>query len=114
MFDGFRYAGDADNGKRGGMKVRIFKPSRSVMQSARGRSREWLLEPELETPRRPEPLMGWLGSRDTLNQIRLAFPSAEIAVEFARGRGWDYTVSDPGPRRIPPKNYSDNFRSDKQ
>ena len=50
------------------------------MQSGRGNLRHWLLEYELETPRRPEPLMGWVSSGDTLNQVRLRFASEEEAV----------------------------------
>ena len=66
------------------MRARIYRPSRNTMQSGRGNLRHWLLEYELETPRRPEPLMGWVSSGDTLNQVRLRFASEEEAVAYAK------------------------------
>ncbi|MBI3440711.1 MAG: ETC complex I subunit, partial [Proteobacteria bacterium] len=55
------------------MKARIFKPAKNAMQSGRASSAKWVLEYELETPRRPEPLMGWTAANDTLNQVRMKF-----------------------------------------
>jgi hypothetical protein len=92
------------------MKVRIYRPSRNTMQSGLGRTKGWVLEPELETPRGPEPLMGWTSSGDTLNQIRLRFDAEEKAVAYAKEKGWEYTVQPAQERDIPPKNYADNFR----
>lgn len=91
-------------------RVRIYKPAKTSMQSGRGQTRGWVLDYDLETPRRPEPLMGWIASGDTLNQVRIPFDSAEEAVAFAEKNGWDYIVRRPRERRIPPKNYGDNFR----
>jgi hypothetical protein len=92
------------------MMVRIFLPSKPATQSGRGKTFEWLLEYELETPRRPEPLMGWISSGDTLNQVKLRFPSKEDAVNFAVRKGWEYTVQEAAVRRVRPRNYSENFR----
>jgi hypothetical protein len=95
------------------MRVRIYKPSKTAMQSGRARTVAWLLEPELETPRRPEPLMGWASAGDTLNQIRLTFATAEEAIAFAERKGWTYVVREPGAHRVAPRNYADNFRQDR-
>lgn len=96
------------------MKVRIFQPSKTAMQSGRGgRHNHWILEAEIETPRRPEPLMGWISSGDTLNQIRLSFESRDEAIAFAERKGWEYTVQDAAERRVRPRNYADNFRYDR-
>ncbi|MCB9957322.1 MAG: ETC complex I subunit [Rhodospirillaceae bacterium] len=92
------------------MRARIYRPSRNTMQSGRGNLRHWLLEYELETPRRPEPLMGWVSSGDTLNQVRLRFSSEEEAVAYAKRKGIDYTVQHEQERRVTPRSYSDNFR----
>jgi len=54
--------------------------------------------------------MGWSSSGDTLNQIRLFFPSAEKAVAYAQEQGWDYTVFPPKERRVRPRSYMDNFK----
>jgi len=90
--------------------VRIYQPAKTAMQSGRGSSKRWVLEYETETPRRPEPLMGWIASGDTLNQVQIRFQSAEQAVAFAEAHGWTYAVQTPKTRHIPPKNYGDNFR----
>ncbi|MDR3517828.1 MAG: ETC complex I subunit [Azospirillaceae bacterium] len=95
------------------MNVRIYKPSKTAMQSGRARTREWLLEYELETPRQPEPLMGWISSGDTLNQVKMLFETQEEAVAFAEREGWVYSVQEAPERRIRPRNYADNFRPDR-
>lgn len=92
------------------MNVRIYRPSRTSMQSGRAKVGRWMLEYEIETPRRPEPLMGWISSGDTLNQVQLQFDTKEEAVAFAERKGWRYTVFEPHERRILPRNYADNFR----
>ncbi len=92
------------------MKVRIFQPSKTTMQSGRARTGKWVLEYEPETRRTPEFLMGWTASGDTLNQVRLHFKSPEDAVAYAQTRGWDYSVLPPHQRRVVPRNYADNFK----
>ena len=92
------------------MKVRIYKPARNAMQSGLGKTKVWLLEYETETPRRPEPLMGWTASGDTNNQVRLRFTTQEQAIAHAREQGWDYTLDQPQERIVRPRNYADNFR----
>ena len=83
------------------------------MQSGRGQSNKWRLEYEIETPRRAEPLMGWISSGDTLNQVRLHFDTKEDAVAFAERKGWDYSIQEAQVRRVRPRNYADNFRPDR-
>ncbi|MBV6632473.1 MAG: ETC complex I subunit [Alphaproteobacteria bacterium] len=93
--------------------VRIYQPAKTTMQSGRAKLKQWLLEYEVETARRPEPLMGWTMSGDTLNQVRLKFGTSEEAVAFAEAKGWTYTLEAPRQRRVTPKNYGDNFRTDR-
>ena len=95
------------------MQVRIYQPSKSAMQSGRGKTHDWVLEYEIETPRRAEPLMGWIASGDTLNQVRLKFATKEEAVAFAERNGWDFMVQDAQQRRVRPRNYAENFRPDR-
>src|SRR5262245_24311125 len=92
------------------MNVKIYKPSKTAMQSGHGKTEDWVLEYETETPRRPEALMGWTASGDTLNQVKLKFASMEDAVAFATRKGWAYTVLPPRGRKVKPRNYADNFR----
>jgi hypothetical protein len=92
------------------MNVRIFRPSKTAMQSGRGKSAKWVIEAELESARVPEPLMGWISSEDTLNQLRLRFATAEEAVSYAQKHGWSFTLDEPQERQIVPRSYSDNFK----
>lgn len=93
------------------MEVRIYKPSKNAMQSGRAKAEgDWILEYETETPRVPDPLMGWNSCGDTLNQVRLKFASVDDAVAFAHGKGWAYTVQTTQQRRVKPRNYGDNFK----
>jgi hypothetical protein len=92
------------------MQVRIWRPARTAMQSGRGNTRDWMLEYEPASPRRPEPLMGWVGSADTLNQVRLRFATKEEAVAFCERQGLAYTIEAAHDRRVRPRSYADNFK----
>src|SRR5882672_10198816 len=89
--------------------VRIYKPTKSAMQSGRGRSHKWVLEYEPASRREPDPLMGWTSAHDTLNEIGLRFDTLDEAVAYAQKRGLDYTVIEPQERSAKQKSYADNF-----
>jgi len=88
------------------MQVRIYRPAKNTMQSGRALTGHWVLEYELETPRRPEPLMGWVASGDTDNQVQLQFPTRDDAVAFARKNGWQMDIEDENARKVMPRNYA--------
>ena len=91
------------------MKVRIFKPSKSAMQSGRAKTNKWCLEFVTLSPRVPESLMGWSSSNDTANQVKLKFDTVEDAISYAEKNGWEYDVIQEQQRVVRPRNYSDNF-----
>ncbi len=93
--------------------ARIYRPTKSAMQSGRAKSRKWLLEYEPASRRDPDPLMGWSSARDTLNQVQLRFDTLDEAVAFARRNGFDYTLIEPQARTLKAKSYADNFRYDR-
>jgi hypothetical protein len=90
------------------MRVRIFKPAKTAMQSGQGNTREWVLESE-PAPKELDPLMGWTGSRNTMEQVQLAFATLDEAKAHAEKSGWQYTVELPQVRPVRPKAYADNF-----
>ena len=92
------------------MKVRIYSPSKTAMQSGRGKTQAWVIEYETASARRPEPLMGWTASEDTLNQVQMHFATPDEAIAFAQKQGWEYTVATPQARIVTPRNYADNFK----
>jgi hypothetical protein len=89
--------------------ARIYRPSKTAMQSGRGQTRKWLLEYEPATRRDPDPLMGWSSARDTLNEVKMHFETLDEAVAFATKNGLDYTVIEPHARTLKAKSYADNF-----
>jgi hypothetical protein len=92
------------------MRARIYQPAKNAMQSGWAGTHEWALEFEPSSPRRPDPLMGWIGSADTQAQVRLTFPTREEAIAYAEKSGIAYDLELPQPRRVRPKAYADNFR----
>ena len=92
------------------MDVRIYRPTKSAMQSGRAKAQSWTLEYELKTKRQPESLMGWTSSGDTLNQVRLNFNTLDDAIAYATKKGWGYTVQPAEERIVRPRNYVDNFK----
>jgi hypothetical protein len=96
------------------MQVRIFRPAKTAMQSGKGNAKAWVLEYEPAAPKQADPLMGWLGSDDTTQQVRLKFATLEDAVAYAKRKGMEYEVfGEPTKKPVAPKNYADNFRYDK-
>ena len=54
-------------------QARIYRPTKTAMQSGRAQARKWILEYEAATARRFDPLMGWASADDTLNEVQLRF-----------------------------------------
>jgi hypothetical protein len=92
------------------MVARIYKPAKTAMQSGPARTKDWVLEHEIEAPREIDPLMGWTSSRDMKQQLKLSFDSKDEAVAYAERSGIPYRVMEPKPRKAVRKSYSDNFR----
>ncbi len=91
--------------------VKIYKPSKNVMQSGHANTLGWIIEYEPKSRHNNiEPLMGWTSSSDTLSQIKLNFPSRAEAIAFAQKHGWAYSLMPEHRRRIKPRSYSDNFK----
>jgi hypothetical protein len=95
------------------MPARIYKPTKTAMQSGRANTRKWVLEFEPKDAKRADPLMGWAGSRDTEGQLRLRFDKREEAVAYCERHGIDFAVSAPETAPLKIKAYADNFRFDR-
>jgi hypothetical protein len=75
-----------------GTRATIRRLPRSVTSSAPQRDRPWILAFARNHPQRIEPLMGWTGDDDPMVQVRLSFPSRDVAVAYAERQGLDYRV----------------------
>ena len=89
-------------------KAKIYKPTKTAMQSGTGNTKNWLLEFDtLDTG--INPLMGWESSKDTMSEVKLEFSTREQAINYAKKNDIDYYVIEPQKRKIIKKSYSDNF-----
>ena len=89
-------------------KAKIYKPSKTSMQSGYRKSKNWILQFDtLDT--KINPLMGWESSVDTMSEIKLEFSTKEQAVNYAKKNNIDYYIIEPQKRKIIKKTYSDNF-----
>ena len=89
-------------------KAKIYKPSKTAMQSGYRKSKNWILEFDtLDT--KISPLMGLESSLDTMSEIKLEFSTKEQAVNYAEKNNIDYYVLEPKKRKLIIKSYSDNF-----
>ena len=89
-------------------KAKIYKPTKTAMQSGMRNTKNWLLEFDtLNTG--INPLMGWESSNDTMSEVKLEFSSKDQAVNYAKKNNINYYVVEPQKRKIIKKSYSDNF-----
>jgi len=89
-------------------KAKIYKPSRTAMQSGIRNSKKWILEFDtLDTG--INPLMGWTSSKDTMSEVKLEFLTREEAINYVKKNNIDYYVVEPEKSKIVKKSYSDNF-----
>ncbi len=93
------------------MKVKIYKPTKSAMQSGNRNSKKWLLEFDTKD-KGVSPLMGWESSNDTNSEIKLEFKTKDQAINFAKKNSLDYYLIEPQKRKLIKKSYTDNFLKD--
>jgi hypothetical protein len=96
------------------MVARIYRPSKTAMQSGKGKTVFWVIEHEPGSPKKVEPLMGYTSSSDMLSQVRLKFSSKEEAVRYADANGIEYRLVEPKEQRRRTMSYSDNFKFDRK
>ena len=89
-------------------KAKIYKPSKTAMQSGMRNTKNWLLEFDtLNTG--INPLMGWESSKDTMSEVKLKFSTKDQAINYAKKNNIDYYVVEPQKSKIIKKSYADNF-----
>ena len=91
-------------------EARIFQDMKSSTQSGRARTQRWVLEFASTRAKRPDPLTGWAGGGETVEQVKLFFPDAAAAQSYAAREGIAATVV-PAPEKVLKlQAYADNFR----
>ena len=92
-------------------RAKIFIPSKTAMQSGRGKSKKWVLAFDTKNTK-TNPLMGWESGEDTMSEVILNFTSKEKAIEYAKKNKIIYQVIEPKKAEFIIKSYSDNFLKD--
>ena len=88
--------------------ARIYLPTKSAMQSGKGKTEKWVLE-FVSQKSKYNPLMGWESSKDTNSQIKLNFSSKEQAIEYANKNNIKYKLIEPNKKKFVIKSYANNF-----
>ena len=89
-------------------KAKIYKPSKTAMQSGVKKFDKWIIEFITEKPG-INPLMGWESSTDTSSELNLEFSSKDLAIEYAKKNKISYELIEPKIRKVIKKSYADNF-----
>lgn len=92
------------------MKVRIFRPAKTAMQSGKRNTKKWLVVPiEESSIRSINPLTGWVLASDTSSQFRFEFSDKEAAIKFAQSRNFEFEIEEPKLAAVKQKSYAANF-----
>ena len=89
-------------------KAKIYKPSKTAMQSGLKKFDKWIIEFITDDPG-INPLMGWESSTDTYSELKLEFQNKELAIEYAKKNKIDFELIEAKQRKIVKKSYADNF-----
>tara|TARA_B100002051_G_C16244520_1_gene396601 strand:- start:41 stop:325 length:285 start_codon:yes stop_codon:yes gene_type:complete len=89
-------------------RAKIYIPSKTAMQSGRGKTKKWILSFETKNTK-TNPLMGWESGEDTLSEVILEFSSKEKAINYAKKNNILYQVIEPKKSNFIIKSYADNF-----
>ena len=89
-------------------KAKIYKPTKSPMQSGVKKFDKWIIEFVTKEPG-VNPLMGWESSTDTLTELKLEFKSKDLAIIYAKKNKIDYELIESKERKLNKKSYADNF-----
>ena len=75
-------------------KAKIYKPTKSAMQSGKGKSKNWVLKFETKDNRFIS-FMGWESGDDTLKEVILEFSTKEKAIDYAKKNNIVYELIEP-------------------
>ena len=75
-------------------KAKIYIPSKTAMQSGKGKSKNWLLEFDTKDH---QPTLLWVGSplKILWREVKLEFSTKEKAINFAKKNNIAYKIIEP-------------------
>ena len=92
-------------------KAKIYIPTKTAMQSAKGKTKNWILKFETRD-NKTSPLMGWESGDDTMKEVILEFSSKDKAIDYAKKNNILFDVIEPKKNDFIIKSYADNFLKD--
>ena len=92
------------------MKAKIYKPSKTAIQSGRSKFNKWVLKFNNNRNQKKDSLMGWNGGSNTISQVELKFDTKEDAINYAKRNDIEYVVLESSERKVITKSYADNFK----
>jgi len=96
------------------MTARIYRPSKSAMQSGRAGTKVWVLEFASTGKRSADPVMGWTSVSDTDGQVKLEFETREKAIAYAKREGLEFVVEEAREAKRLVKSYAENFATNRK
>ena len=92
------------------MKYKIYKKTKSAMQSGNKNSLKWSLEPLYISEKKLSSTFCWNSVEGTTEQIKVDFNTLDEAIFFAKTNSLDYKVIKPNQRKLIVKSYAENFK----
>jgi len=89
-------------------KAKIYIPSKSAMQSGKGKNNMWLLEFNNNRTEN-DHLMNWISSNDTQSQVKIFFNTKDEAIAYAKKNNIKFDIIEPKKSKLIIKSYADNF-----
>ena len=89
-------------------KAKIYIPTKTAMQSGRGKLKKWVLEFKTKDTS-VNPLMGWESSTDTLGEVVLKFSTKEKAIDYAKKNNISFQIVNYNKKKFVIKPYETNF-----
>ena len=89
-------------------KAKIYIPSKSAMQSGKGKKDKWLLEFNNNRTEN-DHLMNWISSNDTQSQVKIFFNTKDEAIVYAKKNNIKFDIIEPKKSKLIIKSYADNF-----
>ncbi|MDC0194967.1 ETC complex I subunit [Alphaproteobacteria bacterium] len=96
------------------MTIKIYKPSKTAMQSGFGKTKKWLAEYISSEESVKDTLMGWNSTVDTSSQIKIFFDTKNQAIEWAQNNNYQFVIDEPKVRKVKIKSYASNFDIDRK
>ena len=74
------------------MIAQIYKPSQNMMQSGVSGYNKWKIDFPRQNHGKIDPLTGTSSGIDMLQKVKLSFATKELAIAYAKSKGFAYQV----------------------